>query len=99
MANTIIGIDLLEQLMFSLYPEAETIYREYLQNACDSINEAAETGVLKKKEDGHVTINIDQYHRQITIEDNGTGIPSISAEATLKNIACSNKRKRTAAGY
>ena len=27
----IVGKDLLEQLMFSLYPDAETIYREYLQ--------------------------------------------------------------------
>ena len=40
----IVGKDLLEQLMFSLYPDAETIYREYLQNACDSINEAVAIG-------------------------------------------------------
>lgn len=45
----LVGKDLLEQLMFSLYPDAETIYREYLQNACDSINEAANLGIIEKK--------------------------------------------------
>jgi molecular chaperone HtpG len=65
----LVGKNLLEQLMLSLYPDAETIYREYLQNACDSINEAAELGIIEKK-DGHVSINIDKYHHTITIEDN-----------------------------
>lgn len=95
----IVGKDLLEQLMFSLYPDAETIYREYLQNACDSINEAAETGVLPEKKDGHVTINIDKFHHTITIEDNGTGIKADEAEMTLKYIARSKKKKESSAGF
>ena len=95
----IVGKDLLEQLMFSLYPDAETIYREYLQNACDSINEAAETGVLPEKKDGHVTINIDKFHHTIIIEDNGTGIKADEAEMTLKYIARSKKKKESSAGF
>lgn len=94
----LVGKDLLEQLMFSLYPDAETIYREYLQNACDSINEAAELGIIEKK-DGHVSINIDKYHHTITIEDNGTGIKADEAEMTLKYIAHSKKKKESAAGF
>ncbi|MBR5910989.1 MAG: ATP-binding protein [Bacteroidales bacterium] len=95
----IVGKDLLEQLMFSLYPDAETIYREYLQNACDSINEAAELGILPEKKDGHVTINIDKFHHTITIEDNGTGIKADEAEMTLKYIARSKKKKESSAGF
>ncbi len=94
----LVGKDMLEQLMFSLYPDAETIYREYLQNACDSINEASELGIIEKK-DGHVSINIDKIHHTITIEDNGTGIKSNEAEMTLKYIAHSKKKKESAAGF
>lgn len=94
----LIGKDLLGQLMFSLYPDAETIYREYLQNACDSINEAAELGIIEKK-DGHVSVNIDKLQNTITIEDNGTGIKTDEAEMTLKYIAHSKKRKESAAGF
>ena len=94
----LVGKDLLEQLMFSLYPDAETIYREYLQNACDSINEASELGIIEKK-DGHVYINIDKFHHTITIEDNGTGIKADEAEMTLKYIAHSKKKKESAAGF
>lgn len=94
----LVGKDLLEQLMFSLYPDAETIYREYLQNACDSINEAAEFGIIEKK-DGHVSINIDKFHHTIIIEDNGTGIKADVAEITLKQIARSKKKKESAAGF
>lgn len=94
----LVGKGLLNQLMFSLYPDAETIYREYLQNACDSINEAAELGIIDKK-DGHVSINIDKFHHTITIEDNGTGIKADETEMRLKYIAHSNKKKESSAGF
>lgn len=84
--------------MFSLYPDAETIYREYLQNACDSINKAVELGLMDKK-DGHVSINIDKFHHTITIEDNGTGINADESEMTLKYIAHSKKKDESAAGF
>lgn len=98
--NTVVGKDILEMLMFSLYPEAETIYREYLQNACDSINEAVEIGLLDKSEDGHVYINIDKFHQKVTITDKGTGISANEAEARLKDIAAGYKKhKESAAGF
>ena len=68
------------------------------KNACDSINEAAELGIIEKK-DGHVSINIDKFHHTITIEDNGTGIKADKAEMTLKYIAHSKKKKESAAGF
>lgn len=95
----LVGKYLLEQLMFSLYPEAETIYREYIQNACDSIKEAVENGILRENKEGHVTVEIDENHHSISIEDNGTGIVSTEVEQTLKSIARSKKRKNEFAGF
>lgn len=94
----IVGKDLLEQLMFFLYPDAETIYREYLQNAADSISEALSQGILSPNE-GHISIDIDAHHKLITIEDNGVGIKASQAEMTLKYIAHSNKKNGTSAGF
>ena len=58
-------------LMFQLYSDERTIYREYVQNALDSINKAIETRVLDQPKDGVVTIDIDAKHKVIKIKDNG----------------------------
>lgn len=97
--RSIIGKDMLQMLMFSLYPEPETIYREYLQNASDSIQEAKIAGILGEGE-GHVTIKISETKQQIVINDDGIGIPSDRAEAVLKDIAASPKKNKSyVAGY
>ena len=89
--KTQVGKNILKMLMFSLYPDEKTIYREYLQNACDSINEALQLGILSNDNPGRVSIHIDTYKRHIEIEDNGTGIPTREAEARLKDIAKTTK--------
>ena len=50
--NSHIGKKLLDMLMFSMYPDAKIIYREYVQNAFDSINSAVEQKILNKTKDG-----------------------------------------------
>lgn len=92
--KTEIGKDIIDLLMFKLYPEAETIYREYLQNACDSIIKAIEVGYLGRGE-GSVDISIDPARGRIEIEDNGMGISSVCAESILKDIAMSPKRNES----
>ena len=57
--NSTIGIDLLKMLMLQLYSNPRCIYREYIQNALDSINEAVQLGILKKVKDG-VDLNSEQ---------------------------------------
>ena len=95
MAHTsIIGKDILQMLMFSLYPEPETIYREYLQNASDSIQEAKLAGVLNEDE-GHVSIIINENTQQIIINDDGIGVPTEKAESVLKDIAVSPKKNKS----
>ncbi len=87
-----IGKQLVRMLMFQLYPEAETIYREYLQNACDSILKAIDIGFLKPN-DACIDIKIDAYKNKIEILDNGTGIQSCFVEQVLKDVAISQKQK------
>lgn len=89
--DSFIGKDLLDMLMFSMYPDAKIIYREYVQNAFDSITSAVEERVLNKVKDGIVTIKIDPNIRCISIKDNGTGISVDHALKVLTSIADSQK--------
>ena len=89
---------LLSMLMFQLYSDEKTIYREYVQNALDSINKAIENRILSQAKDGIVNINIDARHKVIKIRDNGAGIESAHAVRTLLDISPSNKDGVTQAG-
>ncbi len=89
---------ILSMLMFQLYSDERTIYREYVQNALDSINKAVEMRVLNQSKDGLVTIAIDTRHKRINIKDNGAGIESSKAVSTLLDISPSNKDGITQAG-
>ena len=82
---------ILSMLMFQLYSDERTIYREYVQNALDSINKAIDTRVLNQAKDGVVNIDIDVKHKVIIIKDNGAGIESANAVRTLLDISPSNK--------
>ena len=56
--STVVGKDLLESLIIRLYSDPRTIFREYVQNACDSIYDAVKAGVLSSIDEGHVVIDI-----------------------------------------
>lgn len=94
--NPVIGVDLLKMLMLQLYSNPRCIYREYIQNALDSINEAVNTGILNEEKDGRVSISITK--NDICIEDNGTGIRSDRAVKILTDIANSVKNGVDTAG-
>lgn len=94
--NPVIGIDLLKMLMLQLYSNPRCIYREYIQNALDSINEAVHFGILAEEKDGRVSISITK--NDICIEDNGTGIRSDRAVKILTDIANSVKNGVDTAG-
>lgn len=99
MANSKTDKHLLDQLMFSLYPEPKTIYREYIQNAADSIWEAELSGIIEKGE-GHISIDVNENKQEIKIWDNGKGLKQTEAETILKDISVSTKRdKEYTAGY
>lgn len=89
---------ILSMLMFQLYSDERTIYREYVQNALDSINKAIDTRVIDQAKDGVVNIDIDVKHKAIKIKDNGAGIESANAVRTLLDISPSNKDGVSQAG-
>ena len=89
--NSFIGKKLLDMLMFSMYPDAKIIYREYVQNAFDSIRKAVKEGVLNKIKDGIVSISIDPHSRKVTITDNGMGLQEDYALKVLTSVADSQK--------
>lgn len=70
-----IGKGLINMLMFQMYGDEKLIYREYVQNARDAINDAVNHGILGAITDGRISITIDSAKRFIEIRDNGIGIP------------------------
>lgn len=95
----VIGKDILELLSSSMYVDPMTIYREYVQNAADSIDEALANGQIDSDESGKVTINIDVSGRNVKITDNGTGIAHGDFANRLTAFGASKKRGRSARGF
>jgi molecular chaperone HtpG len=81
------GMYLLETLTSGMYNEPLSIYREYIQNAVDSIDQAAPVG----KDGLVIDITLDPFQKTIVIFDNGEGIPTAQAEKTLSSIGSSEK--------
>jgi hypothetical protein len=95
----VIGKDILELLSSSMYLDPMTIYREYLQNAADSVDEARAEGILAPGESGNVAISIDVTARSVSITDNGTGIAHGEFINRLTAFGASKKRGRSARGF
>lgn len=85
------GANILENLTTGMYRNPLVLYREYIQNACDSIDKAVNSGLLSSAKDGHIEIWLDIDSRSIEITDNGTGISEADFERVLGNIADSEK--------
>lgn len=90
MSKIIIGKNTLESLTTGMYADSFVVYREYIQNAVDSIDGACRENFITPDQ-GLVTINISKNHRCVEILDNGLGVPSVSAEETLTSIGYSTK--------
>ena len=97
--NIVIGKDVLELLSSSMYVDPMTIYREYVQNAADAIDEARTKGLLPPTKPGRVMIKTDAATRSIRIQDNGTGIPWSRFTRQLTSVGASAKRGTKARGF
>ncbi|MBZ5631456.1 MAG: ATP-binding protein [Acidobacteriia bacterium] len=95
----IVGKDVLELLSSSMYVNPLSIYREYLQNAADAIEEAVALGLLSDRDGGRVDIQIDGDNRSVRIRDNGTGVPRSTFAKTLVALGASRKRGSKARGF
>jgi molecular chaperone HtpG len=94
-----IGKDVIEILTTGMYVSPVTIYREYIQNAADSIDVARSEGVLAAGKRGKVSITFDHSTRSVTIRDTGAGISARDALSTLLAIGGSPKRGTRARGF
>ena len=97
-SDYVFGANILDNLTTGMYTDSRVIYREYIQNACDSIDLAVKGGLLSLGQ-GTVEIYTDDSSRTITIRDNGTGISEHAFRRTLGNIANSDKTLGESKGF
>jgi Histidine kinase-, DNA gyrase B-, and HSP90-like ATPase len=95
----LIGKDVLELLSSSMYVNPLSIFREYVQNAADAIEEASALGLLNRRDTGRVDIRIDPDNRTVRIRDNGTGISKAAFTKALVALGASRKRGTKARGF
>ncbi len=93
-----IGKFTLESLTTGMYNEPESCFREYIQNAVDSIDTAIEQGLIQSDE-SRIEIIVDEDRREISIKDNGSGISCRMARKTLLDIGNSTKLHQINRGF
>jgi molecular chaperone HtpG len=100
MANEeiIVGKHTLESLTIGMYSDPFTIYREYIQNAVDSIDEAVKSKIMTAKE-AKIEVNLNRKDFVIEIKDNGTGICAKDAYKILGDIGNSKKDYAESRGF
>ena len=98
MEEIIIGKHTLESLTTGMYSDPFVIYREYIQNAADSLDEAVSAKIITDSEK-QIIVEISRLDKIITIEDNGTGVLSSEVVQTLVSIGNSKKINQQSRGF
>ena len=97
--QVVIGKDILELLSNAMYVDPLCIYREYIQNATDAIDEARVAGLYAKGAPPRIDIALDRQQRSIKIRDNGIAVaPNVFARR-LTALGASKKRGSGARGF
>lgn len=95
----VVGKDVLELLSSSMYVNPLSIYREYVQNSVDALEEAVALGLITSAEKGRVEIRIHSEKRNVAVRDNGTGVSEAAFARTLVALGASRKRGSKARGF
>lgn len=93
--EVVVGKDVLELLSTAMYVDPLTIYREYVQNAADAIDQARAAG----RDAGSVEVTLDAATRTAIIRDDAAGIPAAEFRRVLTSIGASAKRGTQARGF
>ena len=93
-----VGKYTLESLTTGMYENPEIIYREYIQNSVDSIEEAVKNNILKIEE-SRINIILSEMENKIIISDNGMGISENNAFYVLTDIGNSSKKYENNRGF
>jgi molecular chaperone HtpG len=96
-----IGKDTLELLSSGMYTEPLSIYREYVQNAADSLDDAAALRLRTPTQASPIEIktNATEGQRTVVIRDYGVGVRRSSFIDTLTAIGASKKRGTASRGF
>lgn len=78
--NVEIGKYALESLTIGMYSEPKIVYREYIQNSVDSLEEAVADGLIEEQ-GMRIDIIVDVENSKISIRDNGMGVEVKKAPA------------------
>lgn len=81
-----------------MYENSYTVFREYIQNAADSIDKAIKNNIIEKDE-AIIDISINPGKRKISIYDNACGIPKNIFHKKLSDIADSEKTRGEDKGF
>lgn len=98
MSNIIIGKHTLESLTTGMYADPYVVFREYIQNAVDAIDNAVRQELIPKGA-AEIVIHLSPAERSIVISDNGTGLSADEAEQTLISIGNSKKSSEFDRGF
>jgi molecular chaperone HtpG len=96
--DIIIGKYTLESLTNGMYSDSLDLYREYIQNAVDSIDSDKEDDYMGIH-DYKIEVLVDELSGTIIIRDNGKGISADLAIQTLTDIGNSDKDKKRTRGF
>lgn len=96
--GSLVGKQLFDVITSGMYDNPLMIYREYVQNAVDSIDEASATGLISHNQ-GVINIQIEGDKREIAIEDNGMGIEPGRAFYVLRSLGMSPKEGQSFRGF
>lgn len=96
--SIVVGKNVLESLTTGMYSDNRIVYREYIQNASDSIDRAIHKGTLTKDE-ARIDIAVNGNRREIRIRDNGIGIPVKQVHSQLGDIGKSAKNYKEQRGF
>ncbi|MGI6851750.1 ATP-binding protein [Mesorhizobium sp. 1B3] len=99
MPEIFVGMDILELLSSSMYVNPLSIFREYVQNATDAIDDAVASGLLSSTDDGLIEINLDHIDRRVVIRDNGRGLSNRDFSVRMLSFGASEKRGTDARGF
>lgn len=93
-----VGKYTLESLTTGMYSDPKIVYREYIQNSVDSLENAVSVGLIEPQS-MRIDIIVNAEESFISIKDNGTGIPAADAAKTLMNVGNSKKRNSNNRGF
>lgn len=83
--------------MGDLYPNPLVVFREYVQNSCDSLHDAERDGLITDPQQKIISISI--LSHSITIHDRGTGVKLDDVKRHLIDLSYSSKGEESIGQY